>query len=200
MLLAFAGRGEQEDLRPQINQDIVLEAMLFLLAIIVKALEFWVFGPLDRPFGAILEENLPSFRRQMQFCHAPGGSLAQVGQSLVQTRIQNMDPLIRHRLRHIENSSKNILRGAFAQIHQDKHQFVFDRLQRVVAVLDTLTATPPTSPLFPFQRVTLHPHQKAGAKGGQQRLEFFMGEPGQRNKLLPFLGKSGIIAHGEFPF
>ena len=47
-----------------------------------------------------------------------------------------MDPLIGYRLRHFENFSKNILRGRFAQIDQDKHQFIFDRPQRTVA--DTL--------------------------------------------------------------
>lgn len=63
VLLAFAGRSEQNDLGLSIDQHIVLDAMAFFLATVENALDFWVFGPLNGPFRTILKEKLPFFKR-----------------------------------------------------------------------------------------------------------------------------------------
>ena len=62
VLLAFASWGEQNDLGLLIDQHIVLDAMTFLLTAVESVSDFWVFGPLDRPFCAILKEKLPFFK------------------------------------------------------------------------------------------------------------------------------------------
>src|SRR3989304_2496180 len=87
VLLAFAGRGQQEDLGLLIDQHIVLDAMPFFLAAIEKALDFLVFWPLNGSFCAILEENLPCFRRQMQLRDIAGRFFAQLCQRSVKTRM-----------------------------------------------------------------------------------------------------------------
>ena len=100
-----------------------------------------------------------------------------------------MDPLIGYRLRHPENFSKNVLGRRFTQIHQDEQKLIFDRAQRAVAILYIM----PLATLFPCQRVYCDVLQKTGPKDRQQRLKFFRCVSGQRKKLLPLPGKSGII-------
>ena len=195
VLLAFAGWCKQEYLGLSIDQHIVLDAMPFFLATIEEALDFLVFGSLDGSFRAIVEEQLPFFRRQMQLRDIPGRLFAQSCQRLVQARMQDMNPLICDWLRHFEDFSKNVLSGRFAQIHQDKHKFVFHRWQRTITILHVATL----AALFLFQCVELHPLQKADAKGRQQRLKFFQGVPGQSKKLYLFPRKSGIMGHGGAP-
>ena len=100
-----------------------------------------------------------------------------------------MDPLISYRLGHFENLSKNILGCRFTQVHQDKQKLIFDHAQRTVAILYIT----PLAALFPFQRVYFDVLQKTGLKRRQQRLKFFRCVSGQRKKLFPLPGKSGII-------
>ena len=189
MLLAFAGWSEQCDLGLSVDQHIVLDAMTFFLAAVENGLDFWVFGSLNRPFCAILEEKLPFFRCQMQFLDIASGSLTNCRQGLVQARMQNVYPLVDYGLRHSENFSKNVLGRRFTQIHQDKQKLIFDHAQRAVAILYIM----PLATFFPFQRVYFDMLQKTGPKGRQQRLKFFRCASSQRKKLFPLLGKSGII-------
>ena len=189
MLLAFAGWSEQCDLGLSVDQHIVLDAMAFFLAAVENVSDFWIFGSLNRPFGAILKEKLPFFGCQMQFLDITSRPLANCRQGLVQTRMQNMYPLVGHGLRHPENFSKNVLSCRFTQVHHNKQKLIFDPAQRAVAIFYVI----PLATLFPFQRACFDVLQKTALKGRQQRLKFFWCVSSQRKKLSPLPGKSGII-------
>jgi len=134
VLLAFASDGQQDHLGLRIDQHIVFDGMAFPLAAVAGGLGLWVFRSLNWPLGAILEVELASFRRQLQLRGMAGGEFSQLVQRPVQTRMQNMDPLVGHRLGHVEHLAKDILGSRFAQIYQDKQQLIFHPEQWAVAV------------------------------------------------------------------
>lgn len=57
VFLAFAGGAKPQDLSASINEQVVLDAVLFLLATVQVRLQNRVFGARNRPFSAILEEK-----------------------------------------------------------------------------------------------------------------------------------------------
>ena len=207
MFGAFAGWGQQQDFGSPIDEHIVLDAMLFLLAAVEKLLQDRILGPGNRSFGAILEEKRPSFdlfQGGTELGNLASRSLPQIPQGFSEPRMQKMDPLIGRRLRHAKNRSEDVLGRTFAQVCQHKHQFVFGTQQGTVAVLHV---RPLPAPLCPFQGMALDPLQKALPKDWHQHLEFFMGQSRQRHKRSSFIGISGkevgafatIIVHRGVP-
>jgi hypothetical protein len=190
VLFALAGGGEQHDFTLCIDQNVILNGMTLLFATVEGLLLRSILGSLDRALSSILKVEFDLIAFQVQSLRRPHRASLEGHQSLVETLMKAMNPLVGHRLRHVKNFTKDILRGRLPQIHQDKQQFVGRGGQRAVPV----THIRPLTQLA-GQSEPLHLSEKALAECRQQSVKLFYCVARQGQKLFRFGRKNVIIGH-----